>query len=327
MRLHIGRRRSRQAATAAASGADATDAYRLLLKQMLDVCHRAAGGDLEARVPLVPGVESDEMVSLRNELNRVLDRIDMFVRESRGSLQAAREGRLYREFLAGGMTGAFRVAAAEVDGARKTMAGYAEQTAAAGRVRQKLAGDFETTVASVAEQIASSATELSASAAGLAQAATSAVGEADQARETVSTLEDRSKEIAQVVTVISKVAAQTKLLALNANIEAARAGSAGNGFAVVASEVKELAEQTERATSDIIELIRSVQGVAVESSAVMGSIGDTVREMSSLTHGVAIAVDGSHGAQDTSGSYSGLAEMTELLRCESDRFLVAIRDV
>jgi methyl-accepting chemotaxis protein len=257
----------------------------------------------------------------------VLDRIDMFVRESRGSLQAAREGRLYREFLSGGMTGAFRVSAAEVDGARKTMAGYAEQTAAAGRVRQRLAGDFETTVASVAEQIASSATELSASAAGLAQAASSAVGEADQARETVSTLEDRSKEIAQVVTVISKVAAQTKLLALNANIEAARAGSAGNGFAVVASEVKELAEQTERATSDIIELVRSVQGVAVESSAVMGSIGDTVREMSSLTHGVAIAVDGSHGVQDTSGSYTGLAEMTELLRCESDRFLVAIRDV
>ena len=207
---------------------------RELLDEMTSVCRRAAAGDLEARVPAVPGSEGEaDLIALRHELNNVLDRIDLFVRETEGALLAAKQGRLFREFLATGMTGVFGRTAGYVDEARVTMSGYAAQTAAARAMRGELAGDFETTIGSVAEQLAAAATELSASAAGLAQTSGLAVVEADRARETVEILEERSKQIEQVVAVISQVASQTKLLALNATIEASRAGEAGKGFGVV----------------------------------------------------------------------------------------------
>ncbi len=78
--------------------------------------------------------------------------------------------------------------------------------------------------------------------------------------ETVQKLGTSSQEIGDVIKVITSIAEQTNLLALNATIEAARAGEAGKGFAVVASEVKELAQETAKATEDIARRVEAIQG-------------------------------------------------------------------
>jgi methyl-accepting chemotaxis protein len=293
-----------------------------MVDEMLRAVRLAADGDLEQRVRDVPGSsDSPELVELRHAVNRLIDRTDAFVRESAASLASASGGQFHRQFLLDGMTGSFRGAASTINSARDAMAETSARVAGAAVNRLALADEFEETVLSVAETVAAAATELSASAGSLAGSAGAAVREADSAVGTVTVLESSSEQIQQVVTLISGIAAQTRLLALNATIEAARAGAAGRGFAVVASEVKTLADQTSAATDQIVAQVRSVQSVASQSSAVMGGIGQTIREMDSMVEGIAAAVDG--GA--SGGGAGGLAQLAEVLRAEVLRLVEVMR--
>ncbi len=138
------------------------------------------------------------------------------------------------------------------------------------------------TVSAGTEEMTSSIRAIAQNAQDAASVAASAVQVADQTNATVAKLGSSSAEIGEVIKTITSIAEQTNLLALNATIEAARAGEAGKGFAVVANEVKDLAQETAKATEDISHRVEQIQvdteaAVAAisEISAIIAQINDT----------------------------------------------------
>ncbi len=152
------------------------------------------------------------------------------------------------------------------------------------------------TVASASEQLAASISEISRQMSESMKAGQGAVTEASTADTKVRGLAEAAQKIGEVVKLISDIASQTNLLALNATIEAARAGEAGKGFAVVASEVKNLANQTAKATEEIGQLVGAIQGATSETVNAIGSIGKTIGKISEISTTVASAVEQQRGA-------------------------------
>ncbi|MEP1441629.1 MAG: methyl-accepting chemotaxis protein [Hyphomicrobiales bacterium] len=106
----------------------------------------------------------------------------------------------------------------------------------------------------------------------------------------ISTLATSAQKIGDVVSLIQDIAEQTNLLALNATIEAARAGEQGRGFAVVASEVKSLASQTSRATSEIAQQISDIQAASDDAVDAIFSINETMVDVKEHTETIAESV-------------------------------------
>ncbi|WP_230977565.1 methyl-accepting chemotaxis protein [Georgenia yuyongxinii] len=146
-------------------------------------------------------------------------------------------------------------------------------------------------VAAGAEQMGASIREIATNANEAADVATRATDVAAATNETVTKLGTSSQEIGNVVRVITSIAEQTNMLALNATIEAARAGEAGKGFAVVASEVKELAQETARATEDIARRIKAIQTDSAGAVGAIGEISAIVDSISAYQVSIASAVE------------------------------------
>jgi methyl-accepting chemotaxis protein len=147
------------------------------------------------------------------------------------------------------------------------------------------------TVAAGAEQMGASIREIATNAAEASEVASRAVTAAATTSETIAKLGDSSAEIGNVVKVITSIAEQTNLLALNATIEAARAGEAGKGFAVVANEVKELAQETAKATEDIARRVEAIQKDTGAAVGAIEEISQIVAQISDRQTTIASAVE------------------------------------
>jgi methyl-accepting chemotaxis protein len=146
-------------------------------------------------------------------------------------------------------------------------------------------------VASATEELSSSVNEISRQVQESARMASEAVGQARTTNDRVSELSKAAARIGDVVELINTIAEQTNLLALNATIEAARAGEAGRGFAVVASEVKALAEQTSKATGEIGQQITGIQAATQDSVNAIKEISGTIERLSEISSTIAAAVE------------------------------------
>jgi methyl-accepting chemotaxis protein len=148
-----------------------------------------------------------------------------------------------------------------------------------------------TMVSTASAELTSSVTEVSRSTHEAAAVADEAVATAEHTSEVMTRLGESSAEIGNVVKLITSIAAQTNLLALNATIEAARAGEAGRGFAVVAGEVKELAQETSRATDDISERIQAIQSDTQGAVEAIGRIREVIERIAGYQTTIAGAVE------------------------------------
>lgn len=170
----------------------------------------------------------------------------------------------------------------------------AEDAGSKAAAAQTSTGDATASV----QTVASAATELSASIREIArqsmsanEISTTASERAQSTDREVSNLAESADKIGAVVEMIRAIAEQTNLLALNATIEAARAGDAGKGFAVVAAEVKELSQQTARATDEISSQIGGIQGSTRSAVEAIREIVGHINQVQEVTGAIAAAVE------------------------------------
>ncbi|MBI9114599.1 methyl-accepting chemotaxis protein [Sanguibacter suaedae] len=201
-----------------------------------------------------------------------------------------------RDVLAGVVATAETVAAAaeELSAANSQVATGSEETSAQAGVVAAAAEQVSRnvqTVAAGAEEMGASIREIATNANDAAKVAGNAVRVSQTTADTVGTLGASSQEIGNVVKVITSIAEQTNLLALNATIEAARAGEAGKGFAVVASEVKDLAAESGRAAEDIARRIGDIQVQTGSAVSAISEITDIISAINDYQLTIASAVE------------------------------------
>ena len=230
--------------------------------------------DLSARLPVKgDGTALDDLnAALNGTLDRVGDVISRVNTASAGLIDAS----------------------SSLAGAGDAIEGSAQETS---RQAEQMRGTIDgvtkniQTVSTGTEEMNASIRQIADSANAAAQVAAAAVRTADVTNENVNRLGASSQEISAVVKAISGIAEQTNLLALNATIEAARAGESGKGFAVVASEVKDLAQESARASEDIGHRVEAMQSEVEAAVAAIAEITRTIAEINDYQAAIASAVE------------------------------------
>jgi len=272
------------------------------LGTMTDAMKALAGGDATAEVPARD--REDEIGHMAEAVQVFKDNM-IRNRELEVEQKASQEQRERRQQSIAKLIGEFEAvttkvvqavssAASDMQSSASSLSASAEQGARQASAVAAASEETSTnvqTVASATEELSASVKEIGRQVASSTDISKRAVEEARRTDQTVSGLSDAAQKIGEVAELIRSIAGQTNLLALNATIEAARAGEAGKGFAVVASEVKNLANQTAKATEEIAGQIDAIQGASRASVEAIKGIGVTIAEMNKIASAIAAAVE------------------------------------
>ncbi len=267
-----------------------------------DTMSRLAQGDLT--VDVVGAERGDELGGMARAVavfkQNAIERERMAAAEEAERKAKERRAAAVEELIEnfdGAMSSILRTvsaAATELDATAQSMSFTAEQTnsqAASTAAAAEQASVNVQTVASATDELSASIREISGQVTRSTDIAAHAVSEAQATNDRVRGLVDAAQRIGDVVKLITDIASQTNLLALNATIEAARAGEAGKGFAVVASEVKNLANQTAKATDEIASQIAAMQQATNEAATAITGIGGTIGSINEIATSIASAIE------------------------------------
>jgi len=279
--------------------------------------------------------------------NRALEEEAAKARLDAEALRKATMLQLANDFenAVGGIVDIVSSAATEMQATAQQLTASAQETSAQSTSVSAAAEEASTNVASVAsaaEELGASVGEIGRQVELSVQKSRGAVAETEATAVIVAELSQAASRINAIVEMISNIASQTNLLALNATIEAARAGEAGRGFAVVAAEVKDLANQTAKATSEIGQQIAGIQASTNRAVAAIGGISGTIAQISDTATAIASAVEeqgaatreivqavtqASVGAGEVTANISGVARAAEETGAGAGQVLSASSDL
>lgn len=205
-----------------------------------------------------------------------------------------------------GKTGQMRSTATELS---SLASGAKEQAQTADEAAGETSESVQT-VAAATEELASSIQEISRQVSAATDVVSSAADKSSNSVNEIEQLAEAGQKIGDVVNLIQDIAEQTNLLALNATIEAARAGEAGKGFAVVASEVKALAAQTAKATDEIAGQVSGIQNSTERAVHTIKEIAKMSDDLGEVTSSIASAVEEQGAATQEISNTTGSASQS-----------------